>query len=121
MITFTYLSTVLELPNPQIPMTHTVNVKTKFEHDMTGALHSTRYTLAADKFSIPIEEITHAKKLEAEAFFILCRGQTIRYIDEQSNIYFGKIITEEIEFVNTNHRAGEQFTYNFEVTFEVVL
>lgn len=118
MITFTYLSTVLELPNPQIPMTHTVNVKTKFEHDMTGALHSNRYTPAADKFQLPITEITHAKKLEAEAFFVLSRGQVIRYIAENGSIYFGKIITDEIVFENTNHRVGYQFTYNFEIVFE---
>ena len=101
-------------------MTHTVNVKTRFEHDMTGALHSNRYTPAADKFSLPFEEITHSKKLEAEAFFVLSRGAIIRYIAENGTIYFGKIITDEVSFVNTNHRAGEQFTYNFEILFEVI-
>ena len=85
---------------------------------MTGALHSNRYTPAADKFSLPFESITHSKKLEAEAFFVLSRGAIIRYIDENSNVYFGKIITNEIMFINTNQRAGEQFTYNFEVEFE---
>lgn len=118
MITFTYESAVLELPNPQIPMTHNVNVKTKFEHDMLGRLHSTRYTPANDKHTLPFKEIVHSKMLEAEAFFIACRGGLVRYIDELGTVQFGKIVDDEVEFKNTNKRAGEQFTYDFQITFE---
>lgn len=117
MIMFAYESTMLILPNPQFGEALTSNVKTQFEHSMTGAVYSFKYTEASKSFSLPFRMVSRGKVMEIKVFLKLIDGKVVDYVD-YDGVTHKVVIVDDFE-VTPNGKGNNGIPmYDFNLTLE---
>jgi hypothetical protein len=114
-----YESTVVVLPNPQFNESLNTNVKTQFEHDMSGGIYSFKKTPATKTFDLPIKFVSNGKVQEVVNFLKLTDGKKVIYKD-YDDVSHEVYILDSFNAVQEGRGIDGILMYNFNITLEKV-
>ena len=116
MITLTYGVTSIELKNPELGNSESVDVKTKFRRSMSGDQHSFISTPELRLLNLQFVELGASKYAELLTFLEGASGQEIDYTDFEDVEWAGHIMAGTIEFQATKN--GYNVAFVFEGSYE---
>lgn len=115
MITFTYLTNTLTLPNPKLSDSDQVDLKTRFGKTYSGAARSYKFTPVGRKILMTFETVRDSKSTLLQVFLQLTHGKQITLLDWYGRTWTGYIINNPIEIVDGG-TDKKSFVIEFEGT-----
>jgi hypothetical protein len=111
MVSFDAIEAVvsIDLPNPILGDSDTINLKTKFDFSMSKVVHSTLKTEHSHKFTLRFSNLSTAKMSEFKTFLENARGNLFNYYHYDTRIFSPCLILgDTFEFTHEGQNECEE-------------